>query len=176
MSVTLILGGARSGKSSRAEAIAKSLHEKPVYVATAPLIDHDREWLARIERHRSQRGDMWQLVEEELALANVLQKHAVAGQVVLVDCMTLWLSNLLYAERDIDLAVDQLSELLPQLSGDLIMVANEVGMGLVPESAEGRLFRDAQGRLNQRLAAMADQVEFVAAGLPLCLKGETIVC
>ncbi len=176
MSVTLVLGGARSGKSSRAEAIAKSLHEKPVYVATAPLIDHDHEWLARIERHRHERDDLWHLVEEELDLSSVLQKHAIAGQVVLVDCMTLWLSNLLYTERDIDHEVAQFSELLPQLAGDVIMVANEVGMGLVPDNEEGRTFRDAQGRLNQKLAALADHVEFVAAGLPICMKGDKIVC
>lgn len=176
MSITLILGGARSGKSRRAEIIAKSLHQKPIYVATAPLIDHDHEWLARIERHRRERGDLWQLVEEELELTAVLQEHAIAGQVVLVDCMTLWLSNQLYAERDIDKEVEQLSILLTQLSGDVIMVANEVGMGLVPDNAEGRVFRDAQGRLNQKLAAIADHVEFVAAGLPLCLKGDRIVC
>lgn len=176
MSVTLILGGARSGKSSRAEAIAKSLHEKPVYVATAPLIEHDHEWLARIERHRNERGDAWLLIEEELELSEVLQKNALVGQVVLIDCMTLWLSNLMYAGRDIADEVEQLSELFPLLAGDVIMVANEVGMGLVPENSEGRAFRDAQGRLNQRLAAIADHVEFVAAGLPLRLKGDTIVC
>ena len=176
MSVTLILGGARSGKSSRAETIAKSLHQKPIYVATAPLIDHDHEWLARIERHRHERDDLWQLVEEELELVSVLQKHAIAGQVVLVDCMTLWLSNLIYAEREVDDATALLLALLPKLSGDVIMVANEVGMGLVPDNAEGRVFRDAQGHLNQKLAAIADHVEFVAAGIPLRLKGETIAC
>jgi len=128
MSISLILGGARSGKSNRAEAIAKSLHQKPIYIATAPLIDHDHEWLARIECHRRERGDLWVLVEEELELAAVLHTHAIAGQVVLVDCMTLWLSNLIYAERDIDSEIEDLVELLPQLSGDVIMVANEVGM------------------------------------------------
>jgi len=176
MSVTLILGGARSGKSRRAECITKSLDQRPVYVATAPFIDHDHEWLARIEKHRSDRGDEWQLLEEELELSSLLQVHAVSGRAVLVDCMTLWLSNLMYAGRDIDSEVERLIDLLPQLSGHVIMVANEVGMGLVPESPEGRSFRDAQGRLNQRLAAIADHVEFVAAGLPLRLKGDNIVC
>jgi len=176
MPVTLILGGARSGKSRRAECITKSLDQRPIYVATAPLIDHDHEWLARIEKHRRDRGDVWQLLEEELELSLVLQEHAVSGRAVLIDCMTLWLSNLMYAGRDIEHEIELLAELLPQLSGHVIMVANEVGMGLVPENAEGRAFRDAQGRLNQRLAAIADHVEFVAAGLPLRLKGDNIVC
>ncbi len=176
MPVTLILGGARSGKSNRAEAIALSLSEQPVYIATAPLIEGDHEWLARIERHRQQRGDVWQLVEEELELSSVLQKHAGRGEVVLVDCLTLWLSNLMYADRNIEQETEALCAVLTTLSAHVIMVANEVGMGLVPERREGRAFRDAQGRLNQKLAAIADHVEFVAAGLPLCLKGDTIDC
>lgn len=172
MPITLILGGARSGKSRRAEAIALSLSEHPVYVATAPLIDNDHEWLERIQRHREERDACWQLVEEELALIPVLQKHAVPDQAVLIDCMTLWLSNLIFAGKDINQEVGRLCALLPSLGGNVILVANEVGMGLVPENPEGRTFRDAQGRLNQQLAALADQVEFVAAGLPFCLKGE----
>jgi len=172
MPVTLILGGARSGKSRRAEAIACSLNENPIYIATAPLIANDHEWQARIERHREERGDHWQVIEEELALADLLEKQAVAGNVVLVDCLTLWLSNLSYAGKHIEQETERLCALLPELGGQVILVANEVGMGLVPEHAEGRAFRDAQGRLNQRIAAVADCVEFVAAGLPICLKGE----
>jgi len=169
--LTLILGGARSGKSRRAEAVALSLGESPFYIATAPLIDNDHEWLARIKRHREERGSQWQVIEEELALTEVLAKQAVAGNVVLVDCLTLWLSNLSYGGKHIEQEVEQLCALLPELDGQVILVANEVGMGLVPEHPEGRAFRDAQGRLNQRLAAIADRVEFVAAGLPICLKG-----
>lgn len=172
MPVTLILGGARSGKSRRAEAVATLLSAKPVYVATAPFIKNDHEWLARIERHRRERGEQWQLVEEELALVPVLQKHALAGQAVLVDCLTLWLSNLIFADRNIEQEVECLCALLPTLAGEVILIANEVGMGLVPDNPEGRDFRDAQGRLNQRLAEVADRVEFVVAGLPICLKGE----
>jgi len=172
MPVTLILGGARSGKSRRAEAVALSLSAHPVYVATAPLIDDDHEWLARIERHRSERSEQWQLIEEELALVPVLREHAVAGHTVLIDCLTLWLSNLMFADRNIEQAVADLCDLLPTLAGHVILIANEVGMGLVPDNPEGRSFRDAQGRLNQRLAALANRVEFVAAGLPICLKGE----
>lgn len=172
MPITLILGGARSGKSRRAEAVARSLCDHPVYIATAPLIVNDHEWQNRIERHRSERGEQWQLVEEELNLITVLQKHAIANQTVLIDCLTLWLSNLMFAGRDIEQEVESLCELLPTLSGQVILIANEVGMGLVPDNPEGRIFRDVQGRLNQRLAALADRVEFVAAGLPICLKGE----
>jgi len=176
MPVTLILGGARSGKSHRAEAIALSLCEHPVYVATAPLIDNDHEWLARIERHRSERAEQWQLVEEELALIPVLRKHALAGQTVLIDCLTLWLSNLIFAGRNIEQEVERLCELLPTLAGHVILIANEVGMGLVPDNPEGRVFRDTQGRLNQQLAAIADRVEFIVAGLTICLKGEKRDC
>jgi adenosylcobinamide kinase/adenosylcobinamide-phosphate guanylyltransferase len=172
MPITLILGGARSGKSRRAEAIALSHCEHPVYVATAPLIDNDPEWLARIEQHRKDRDSCWQLVEEELALTGALETHVIAGSVVLVDCLTLWLSNLIYNSSNIEQETERLCKLLPTLAGHVILVANEVGMGLVPENPDGRIFRDAQGRLNQRLAALADRVEFVAAGLPICLKGE----
>jgi len=172
MPVTLILGGARSGKSCRAEAFALSLNNNPIYVATAPLIDNDHEWMERIECHQNQRAPHWLLIEEELDLVTVLQKYAVPENSVLVDCLTLWLSNLIFTGKDISREVASLCALLPTLSGHVILVANEVGMGLVPEHPESRIFRDAQGRLNQQLAALADRVEFVAAGLPICLKGD----
>jgi len=168
--VTLILGGARSGKSRRAESIALSCSAHPIYIATAPRIAGDSEWLARIERHRRTRGDAWQLIEEELELVGALREHATENHVVLVDCLTLWLSNLMFADRDITAETQRLCAVLTTLSGDVILVANEVGMGLVPESSEARVFRDAQGRLNQQLAGLADRVEFMAAGLSLCLK------
>ncbi len=172
MPVTLILGGARSGKSRRAEVMARSLAESRIYLATAPWIEGDDEWMARIERHRRERAADWQVIEEELDIASVLQRHAHEGSVVLVDCLTLWLSNLSFAGKDIELEVEHLCDILPTLSGQVILVANEVGMGLVPENPEGRAFRDAQGRMNQRLAAIVDTVEFVVAGLPICMKGE----
>lgn len=172
MPVTLILGGARSGKSRRAEKLAISMSEQPIYVATAPLIDHDHEWLARIERHREERGSHWQVIEETLRLTELLKAEDGESVVVLIDCLTLWLNNLIYAGHGIEDEVEALCELLPLLKGEVILVANEVGMGLVPEQPEGRLFRDAQGRLNQRVAAIANRVEFVAAGLPICLKGD----
>lgn len=174
MPITLILGGARSGKSRRAEAIALSLSEQPLYVATAPLIDNDHEWLARIERHRSERGNHWRVAEETLKLTELLKAEDGESAVILIDCLTLWLNNLIYAGRDLEPEVEQLCELLPKLTGNVILVANEVGMGVVPEAPEGRLFRDVQGRLNQRIAALADRVEFIAAGLPICLKQSSL--
>ncbi len=173
MSVTLILGGARSGKSRRAEMTGCSMSERPVCIATAPVIEGDDEWQARIDHHRRQRGKAWLLIEEELALVPLLQKHATAGQLVLVDCLTLWLSNLMFAGRDAEAEVAALCRCLPTLAGHVMLVANEVGMGLVPETSEGRAFRDAQGRLNQAVAAVADRVEFIVAGLPLVLKNES---
>jgi len=169
MPIALILGGARSGKSRRAEALALGHCATPVYLATAPDIEGDGEWAERIERHRLERGDQWGVVEAELDLVAALQR--LSGGTVLIDCLTLWLSNLLYHGRDLEAESARLLAFLPEFDGHLILVANEVGMGLVPETPEGRAFRDAQGRLNQRLAAMADRVEFVAAGLPLVLKG-----
>lgn len=171
MPITLILGGARSGKSRYAEALATATPFTPTYIATAPLIEDDHEWMARINHHRKMRGNGWKLVEEELELTAVLQQHGGEKHTVLVDCLTLWLSNLAYAGRDRERSCQALYQLLPQLQGDIILVANEVGMGLVPESSEGRAFRDAQGRLNQQIAALADRVIFVAAGLPIYLKG-----
>lgn len=172
MPVSLILGGARSGKSSRAEALALSLAERPVYVATAPMLDGDAEWAARIERHRNGRDGCWQVIEEPHALTRVLSEHADVGRVVLVDCLTLWLFNLMSAGQDVETETARLCELLPTLSGHVILVANEVGMGLVPDNPEGRAFRDAQGRLNQAVVAVADRVEFIVAGLTICMKGE----
>lgn len=172
MPSTLILGGARSGKSRRAQTLALRKSDAPIYVATAPLFADDEEWQQRIHCHRAERGAAWRLIEEQLDLLAVLKQEAVAGSVVLVDCLTLWLFNLSNAGRDIDAEVGRLAALLPTLAGEVLLVANELGMGLVPEQALGRAFRDAQGRLNQQIAAAADRVEFVVAGLPLMIKGE----
>lgn len=173
MSVVLILGGARSGKSRRAESLALSQSKQPIYIATAPMIEGDSEWRARIEDHCNSRDACWRVVEEELNLIAVLEKYAVQGETVLVDCLTLWLSNLIFAGKNPDAELEALCVFLPELKGNVILVANEVGMGLVPETEEGRVFRDAQGRLNQAVAAVANHVEFVVAGLSVVLKGET---
>jgi len=172
VSISLILGGARSGKSRRAEALISESGFPVIYVATAPHIDGDAEWAARIERHRGNRPAHWQTMEEELELTRLIGLRAKAGTVLLVDCLTLWLSNLMQADRDVDTEIFRLCTALQQAGGDIVLVSNEVGMGLAPDNGQGRRFRDAQGRLNQAVAAVSNRVEFIAAGLPLLLKGE----
>jgi adenosyl cobinamide kinase/adenosyl cobinamide phosphate guanylyltransferase len=164
---TLVLGGARSGKSRRAEALLVAAPEK-VYVATGQAFD--AEMAARIAGHRARRGAGWATVEEPLDLPGVLAGD-YGGRPLLVDCLTLWLSNLLLADRDPDAATAALEKALATLAGPVILVANEVGLSIVPENALARRFRDAAGVLNQRVAAACDRVEFIAAGLPLVLKG-----
>jgi adenosylcobinamide kinase/adenosylcobinamide-phosphate guanylyltransferase len=164
--VSLILGGVRSGKSARAEALAAPPR---VYIATAEA--GDAEMAARIERHRARRGADWEVAEAPLDLAQAIAANAAPSKTLLVDCLTLWLSNLMGAGRDPEAEAEALIETLRAVPGSVLLVSNEVGLGLVPETLLGRAFRDEQGRLNQRVAAMADRVEFVAAGLPLTLKG-----
>ncbi|MBN6152153.1 bifunctional adenosylcobinamide kinase/adenosylcobinamide-phosphate guanylyltransferase [Xanthomonas sp. AmX2] len=168
---SLILGGARSGKSALAERLAVASGREVVYLATAQPLDGEMD--ARIARHRAQRPAHWRLVEEPLALAAALRAETRASRCVLVDCLTLWLSNLLGApdasafarERDALLAA------LPQLPGQVILVGNEVGQGVVPLGELSRRFVDEAGRLHQALAARCGQVAFVVAGLPMLLKG-----
>ena len=167
--VTLILGGARSGKSARALALAETCAGERGFIATAQALDE--EMAERIAKHRQERGADWILIEEPLALTSALASLTMTGSLALVDCLTLWLNNLMMAGRDIEAESDQLISALSFLPGEVIFVSNEVGMGLAPETPLGRAFRDEQGRLNQRIAAIADRVEFVAAGLPLVLKG-----
>lgn len=167
--VTLVLGGARSGKSSHAEALVRATGLQRVYVATAGA--HDAEMQARIAAHRAMRaGDGWRTIEEQIHVAAVIAREAGPDRAVLVDCLTLWLSNLMLAGRDIAEAQTGLIAALAAAGGPVVLVANEVGLGLVPETPLGRAFRDAQGRLNQAVAAGAERVIFVAAGLPLVLK------
>ncbi|HID37125.1 MAG TPA: bifunctional adenosylcobinamide kinase/adenosylcobinamide-phosphate guanylyltransferase [Ghiorsea sp.] len=170
MAITLLLGGARSGKSARAEALAKGLSLPVCYVATAPHINGDKAWESRIIKHQKQRPADWLVIEEPLALVGLLQGGDFAQHIVLVDCLTLWLSNMMFAEKDINQEVLRLCEVIEHYQGEVIFVSNEVGLGLVPETELGRNFRDAQGRLNQAMAKVADKVEFIAAGLPLKLK------
>ncbi|MEH6695268.1 MAG: bifunctional adenosylcobinamide kinase/adenosylcobinamide-phosphate guanylyltransferase [Hyphomonas sp.] len=167
MTATFILGGARSGKSARAQALAEAAGAARVYIATAEALDEEME--ARIARHKADRGAGWRTVETPLDLVPALK--AAAASVVLVDCLTLWLSNLMHHGRDVGAETHALCAFLGQCRGEVILVSNEVGLGLVPETPLGRAFRDAQGRLNQQVAAACDVVEFVAAGLPLRLKG-----
>nr|WP_070958716.1 bifunctional adenosylcobinamide kinase/adenosylcobinamide-phosphate guanylyltransferase [Hyphomonas sp. Mor2] len=169
MTSTLILGGARSGKSQRALQLAEAASEQRIFMATAEALDD--EMAERIARHKSERREGWVTVEAPLDLAAALEGNASPGTVCVVDCLTLWLSNLMHHERDIALETDKLCRAVAASTGPVILVSNEVGLGLVPETALGRAFRDAQGRLNQAIAKICDRVEFVAAGLPLTLKG-----
>jgi adenosylcobinamide kinase / adenosylcobinamide-phosphate guanylyltransferase len=164
----LILGGARSGKSLYAEKLVTAAPGPWVYVATAQALD--AEMKARIKEHARRRGDSWLTVEEPLELADAVASAGRMGRPVLVDCLTLWLSNLMLAGRSPEAETDRLLAALVDAAGPLVLVSNEVGLGLVPDNALGRAFRDAQGRLNQRTAALADHVVFMAAGLPLTLK------
>lgn len=179
----LIIGGARSGKSTHAERLADESGLRVVYVATAQVLDGEME--RRVAVHRARRPADWGLVESPLNLAETLRHHARSDTCLLVDCLTLWLSNLLFAgdaarQAEAGQAIDcrlfsgetrALIETLPELPGQVIMVSNEVGCGVVPMHAVSRLFADEQGRLNQRIAAVCDRVTLVAAGLPLRLKG-----
>ena len=167
----LIVGGARSGKSRYAQSLAEASGRSPIYIATAAAADD--EMRDRIARHQAARDARWRTVEEPLALADVLSRDVAAGSVVLVDCLTLWLTNLVLGDKDIEAATMDLIQRLPTLEGAVIFVSNEVGSGIVPDNALARRFRDEQGRLNQALAQAVDAVVLVAAGLPLQLKPNT---
>ena len=171
--VTLVLGGARSGKSTHAEKLVTGTlfggNPRPaVYIATAE--PGDVEMATRIMAHRSRRSAAWTTIEEPLKLAEALATAALQGQPMLVDCLTLWLSNLMHVGADVDEATDELLGGLGELRPPIVFVSNEVGLGIVPDSPLGRRFRDAQGRLNMRLAERADRVILMAAGLPLTMK------
>lgn len=182
MTTTLVLGGARSGKSRHAEMLAEESGHEVIYLATAH--GGDGEMAARIARHRASRPAHWKTVEEPLHLAAAIERHAKPGRVILVDCLTLWLSNLLFSEaRDypetgaitlpplFHAERDALFDALEDNPADIILVSNEVGMGIVPMGAVSRCFVDEQGRLNQALAGACDRAVFITAGLPMMLKG-----
>ena len=168
LATTLVLGGARSGKSAFAEKMIGDSGLTRIYLATATA--EDDEMRNRIVHHRTQRGDGWTTVEEPLALVDALTREATDERAVLVDCLTLWLSNLMFAERDPDVEARRLTRFLGMAKYPVVLVSNEVGLGLVPETPLGRNFRDAQGCLNQIVAANVPNVVFIAAGLPLWLK------
>ena len=166
----LVLGGARSGKSAYAERLCLESGLTPLYLATGEA--RDGEMSVRIAAHRARRGAGWRTVEAPLALEQTLEAEARPGRIVLVDCLTLWLANLMAAGEDIEAHGQSLESLLPRLGGPVVLVSNEVGLGIVPDNVLARQFRDAAGRLNQRIAAICGRVVFIAAGLPLVLKGE----
>jgi adenosylcobinamide kinase/adenosylcobinamide-phosphate guanylyltransferase len=165
--LTLVLGGARSGKSRYAEGLIASLPKPWIYVATAEA--RDEEMAERIAAHKARRNADWQTVEAPHDLVQAITKLP-AGSTVLVDCLTLWLSNRMLADADMDTEISSLEQAVTAHQGPLVLVANEVGFGLVPDTALGRRFRDLQGTLNQRIAARASQVILVVAGLPLIVK------
>lgn len=166
-SLTLVLGGARSGKSRYAETLISAKQSPWRYIATAQAFDD--EMTERIAAHRARRDERWQTVDAPLALVDTLAASP-KGQPVLVDCLTLWLSNRMLAEADLESEMRKLTDVLARPAGHWVLVSNEVGSGIVPENALARRFRDEAGRLNQKIAALADEVVLVVAGLPVKVK------
>ncbi|RZG82774.1 bifunctional adenosylcobinamide kinase/adenosylcobinamide-phosphate guanylyltransferase [Acinetobacter pittii] len=168
----LILGGARSGKSRLAEQTAIDRQLAVTYVATAQALDPEMQ--SRITHHQNQRPSHWSLVEEPLYLAKMLQKIDQPNQIILVDCLTLWLTNLLLLEDQNvqQFECEQLLKILPMLESEIILVSNETGLGVVPLGEISRRFVDEAGRLHQSLGQIADKVVFCVAGFPMILKGE----
>jgi len=175
MATHLILGGARSGKSAFAEKLALASGQPVTYIATAQV--YDTEFGARVDQHKTRRPAHWTTVEQSFNLAEVLQMHAKADTCIIVDCLTLWLAQCICPDCDRPENLDwqhersRLIEVLPKLEGTVLLVSNEVGMGIVPLGEINRQFQDEQGRLNQAVAQCVDKVSFIAAGLPLTLKG-----
>jgi len=167
--VTLVLGGARSGKSRFAESLAPAGEMGRVYVATAEPVDD--EMADRIAIHRSRRGSAWRTVEAPIALAQTIKRESTPRTWLLVDCLSVWLGNLMHHDFDVGAACEALLEALAAAPGPVVLVASEVGLGIVPDNAMARAFRDHAGRLNQAVAEVAGTVFFVAAGLPVTLKG-----
>lgn len=165
----LVLGGARSGKSRYAQGRAEALGLAKIYVATGEA--HDAEMAERIACHRADRGEDWTTIEAPLELAEAIAANAAPDRVLLVDCLTLWASNLMLAGRDIEAEAAGLVSAIAASHGPLILVSNEVGLGIVPDNALARRFRDVAGRINQQVARTVDEAVFIAAGLPLALKG-----
>ena len=177
MSRILIVGGARAGKSSYALRCAEDAVSykgmsgvERVFVATAQR--SDAEMNARIDRHRSERDASWRTVEEPLDICDVIAEECGGKSVVVVDCLTLWLNNLMLHDRDVDAEVERLASCISEVDGDLIIVSNELGLGLVPDTVLGRVYRDAHGVMNRVVAEKCDRVVFMVAGLPMALKGE----
>ena len=170
--IQLILGGARSGKSRLAEQTAQYLQQPVIYVATAQAWDSEMQ--ERIEHHQQQRPSDWELYEEPLYLSALLQRVDQLGQTILVDCLTLWMSNLLMQD-DVTMQeqeCNQLLKILPSLKSNIILVSNETGLGVIPMGQISRKFVDETGRLHQQLGQIADKVVFCVAGFPMILKGD----
>jgi len=166
-SVTLVLGGARSGKSLYAEGLVEMFAER-IYLATAEA--KDAEMAQRIDEHQKRRGPGWKTLEEPLDLAGALKTHSKDSLPVLVDCLTLWLANIMAAGLDVDVETRTLTETLKNATGPVVLVSNEVGQGIVPDNALARAYMDHAGRLNQAVAVAANRVVLMSAGLPHVLK------
>jgi adenosylcobinamide kinase / adenosylcobinamide-phosphate guanylyltransferase len=169
MSTLLVLGGARSGKSRYAESLAKG---QKIYVATAEA--SDAEMAERIAAHRQQRGEGWETYEVPLDLPGLLQEIDGKGRFILIDCLTIWMSNLMLAKLDLRAEVEFLCDELKKAKARIVLVSNEVGLGIVPANVMARAFRDEHGVLNQRIAEVADEVVFVVSGLPIVLKKQLL--
>ncbi len=168
--LTLVLGGAASGKSAYAESLILQAGGTPVYIATAQAFD--AEMVEKIARHRHMRGDGWTTIEEPIDIAGALGK-CTGTDPILIDCVTLWLTNVILDDHDVEHYSNALLSALADCQAPVVIVSNEVGQGIVPDNALSRRFRNAQGRLNQRVAAEAELVVAVMAGIPLTLKGST---
>ena len=165
--VTLVLGGARSGKSRYAENLLEPYGEK-VYLATATA--GDEEMQARIETHRARRGAGWLTIEEPVDIVGIIDDESTKDRPLLIDCLTLWAMNFVAAGRDGGAEITKLFEALARTQGPVVMVSNEIGLGVIPENELSRLFVDLQGNINQVVAQASERVVFVAAGLPLIMK------
>lgn len=165
----LVVGGARSGKSRHAQALAEATGCELVFIATAQAFD--AEMTERIARHRADRGAEWRTVEAPIDLVEALLAENHPGRTILVDCLTLWASNLLLSDADVDACIASLEACMPAMTARVVLVSNEVGFGIVPDNALARRFRDIAGTLNQRVAAVVEQVDLVVAGLPQRIKG-----
>ncbi|MEO5586321.1 MAG: bifunctional adenosylcobinamide kinase/adenosylcobinamide-phosphate guanylyltransferase [Novosphingobium sp.] len=163
-----VLGGARSGKSRYAQARAEASPLDLVFVATAEPFDD--EMAERITRHQADRGPRWSTVEARIELAGAILEHSRPDRLLLIDCLTLWTSNLMLSGRDITVATEELQRAISTAAGPIIFVANEVGLGIVPDNALARRFRDEAGRINQAVAVSVDEAQLIVAGLPVRLK------
>jgi adenosylcobinamide kinase/adenosylcobinamide-phosphate guanylyltransferase len=164
----LVLGGARSGKSTFAESLAIGHKGSKFYVATSEIIDE--EMRRRVELHVAQRGEGWRTIEAPLDLSGALAEASGDTSFVLVECLTIWINNLLYCDKNVEHELFRFRDVLRMIKGTVVLVSNEVGLGIVPENPLARRFRDEAGRANQAIAQIADEVYLVAAGLPLALK------
>lgn len=166
---TLILGGGRSGKSAFAEKLVLNCGLKPVYIATAQVWDD--EMRQRVDAHIARRGENWTCIEASDALEEALRDADKDGNAILVDCLTMWITNLMMAEANLSARISSLVEQIEAISAPIALVTNEVGLGIVPENKMAREFRDHAGVLHQKMGAIANEVYFVAAGIPLRMKG-----